>query len=368
MMKRMTSPWLMHGLMVLLLAQIYFNFRVNGFWLGLMHPIASGVLWSLIWTVVCFAHNLFTSDSNDWNHFNLWAHAKVFIEVMGFNAERLMTMSPSAWMELALWPGAEALPVNDRIHMNLILFFAYAPALASSSPSRVNQSSAPSVANPTHSDQAMSAMATHGGGDSLIRFASGHINYRAYVDPHSVRNIAVHVASPYAGGEREKILQAAALFEYVKARVNYISDPITMHAGSKKEGDFLASPVDTLQIGGGDCDDQALLMASLLSAVGVENRILFVDSPNNGAHLLTQFAVDASLSDDVATVLEHFYEDNTRVPDSRSYLPFVEGGKVWLMTDTTRDYVGDFSSLVDQGFITQRPDGLFEWHSTPMVF
>jgi transglutaminase-like putative cysteine protease len=147
-----------------------------------------------------------------------------------------------------------------------------------------------------------------------------------------------------------------------------VYDPITMQGGQKKDVDFLAAPADTLQIGGGDCDDQALLMASLFSAVGLENRILFVDSADNGAHLLTQFAVHASLAEEVAPILDSFYAGNDRVPDSRSYLPFVVDERVWLIADTTRDYVGDYRSLVEQGFIKELPDGRYQWHANPVMF
>ncbi len=208
----------------------------------------------------------------------------------------------------------------------------------------------------------------HGSSDRLARLSNGHVDYRAYVDPASVRSLAVKVASPYAGHEREKLLQAAALFEYVKGNVNYVPDPIAMRNGVRVQGDYLASPTETLNAGGGDCDDQALLMASLLSAIGIDNRILFVDSPGNGAHLLTEVGVDASLAGEVATILESFYAPNTRVPGNRSYLPFVVGDKVWLMVDTTRDYVGDYQSLMQQGFIQQLPGGLLQWHAPPVVF
>jgi hypothetical protein len=273
-----------------------------------------------------------------------------------------MTFSPSAWTQMSFWPGPQAFPTADRIHFNLFLFLAYAHALggstsASTTTNAPARAPAPGPAQPSPSS-----------GNSLVRRDTGHIEYRMYVDAAPVRNVAVQVVSPYAGGEREKLLQVAALFEYVKSRVNYISDPITMRNGAKELGDFLASPTDTLQIGGGDCDDQALLMASLLSAVGIDNRILFVDSPSNGAHLLTEFAVDASLAEEVAAILEGFYAQNSRVPGERSYLPFVIDDKVWLMADTTRDYVGDYSSLMQQEFIVQTPNGLLQWHSNPVVF
>ncbi len=370
----MNSPWLIHGLMVLLLVQLWLNFRLNGVVLGLFYAAVAGAFWSLGWMVVCFAHNIFTSDLNDWRYLNLWSYAKQLAEATKHNTELLLTFSPAAWSQMNLWPGTQAFPVADRIHMNLFMFFAYAHAIGESSASSGASSDTvvPSPA-PTPSPQPAPRQTplVPGSSASLVRQDSGHIDYRAYVDANSVRNVAVQVVSPYAGahgGEREKMLQAAALFEYVKQRVSYVYDPITMQGGQKKDVDFLAAPADTLQIGGGDCDDQALLMASLLSAVGLENRILFVDSPDNGAHLLTQFGVDASLADEVAPILDGFYEDNDRVPGGRSYLPFVQDGRVWLIADTTRDYVGDFGSLVEQGFIKELPDGRFQWHAEPVVF
>ena len=67
----MNSPWLIHGLMVLLLVQLYLNFRLNGLLQGLLYAVLAGALWSLGWAVICLAHNLFTSDLNDWRYLNL---------------------------------------------------------------------------------------------------------------------------------------------------------------------------------------------------------------------------------------------------------------------------------------------------------
>lgn len=362
----MNSPWLIHGLMVLLLVQLWLNFRLNGLLQGLLYAVLAGALWSLGWAVICLAHNLFTSDLNDWRYLNLWAYGRTLVEEMGFNLQLLMTFSPGAWGQMSLWPGTDTFPVSARIHFNLFLLCAYAHALGgASTPSQQGPSPSPSP-SPSPLQQPMPH--SPGNGDSLPRLASGHIDYRAYVDSTSVRSLAVKVSSPYAGHEREKLLQAAALFEYVKGNVNYVPDPIAMRNGVRVQGDYLAAPTETLNAGGGDCDDQALLMASLLSAVGIDNRILFVESPTNGAHLLTEVGVDASLAGEVADLLEGFYAQNTRVQGDRSYLPFVVGDKVWLMVDTTRDYVGDYRSLMQQDFIAQTPDGLLQWHAPPVVF
>jgi len=358
----MNSPWLIHGLMALLLLQVYLNFRFNGLFRGAGYALLSGALWSLGWAVICLAHNLFTSDLNDWRYLNLWAYARTVVEAVSFNVQLLITFNPSAWGQISLWPDTQAFPLGDRIHVNLFMMLVWLYGLGESSTAKSSTQALPQAPQ--------RPPAATPGADGLLRLDSGHIDYRAYVTAAQVRNVAVQVVSPYAstGLEREKLLQVAALFEYVKSRVNYISDPIAMRNGVKELGDFLASPAETLQIGGGDCDDQALLMASLLSAVGLENRILFVSSPTNGAHLLTEFSVDASLASEVPAILEGFYAQNTRVPDSRSYLPFVVNDRVWLMADTTRDYVGDYSSLMQQDFLRQSPDGLIRWHAQPTMF
>lgn len=365
----MNSPWLIHGLMALLLVQLYLNFRRNELTVSVVSIVLTGALWSLVWAVICFGHNLFTADLDDWRYLNLWTYAKLLAEAVSVNAQLLMTLSPNAWTQMSVWPGPQAFPVADRIHFNLFLLFAYGLTIdITPLPARTQRRKSSQQAAPCPQPAPAPAPSPTAAGSHLLRCDTGHIDYRAYVDPAQVRNIAVRVVSPHAGGEREKLLQVAALFEYVKSRVNYISDPITMRQGVKELGDFLASPVDTLEIGGGDCDDQALLMASLLSAVGLENRILFVESPSNGAHLLTEFAVDASLAGEVSTILEGFYTQNTRVPGERSYLPFVVGDRVWLMADTTRDYVGDYRSLVQQDFLLQLPNGLIQWHAPPVAF
>ncbi len=362
----MNSPWLIHGLMALLMVQLWLNFRLNGLLLGLFYAVLAGGLWSLGWAVICLAHNLFTSDLNDWRYLNLWAYGRTLVEETRLNLQLLMTLSPGVWSQMNLWPGTESFPVSARIHFNLFLFCAYAHALGGSSAS----ATASTAGAPAPSPAPAPPPTPHSAGSSehLARLPSGHVDYRAYVDPASVRSLAVKVASPYAGHEREKLLQAAALFEYVKTSVNYVPDPIAMRNGVRVQGDYLASPTETLNAGGGDCDDQALLMASLLSAIGIDNRILFVDSPANGAHLLTEVGIDASLAGEVAALLDGFYAQNSRVPGDRAYLPFVVGDKVWLMVDTTRDYVGDYRSLMQQDFIAQTPDGLLQWHAPPVVF
>lgn len=65
-----------------------------------------------------------------------------------------------------------------------------------------------------------------------------------------------------------KICHAKALYYFVRDNIKYVSDPY--------EKEYIASPVETLKTGGGDCDDGALLLAAMIEAVGIESRIVVI--------------------------------------------------------------------------------------------
>ncbi|MEL0322702.1 MAG: transglutaminase domain-containing protein, partial [Gammaproteobacteria bacterium] len=174
---------------------------------------------------------------------------------------------------------------------------------------------------------------------------------RALVDANSVRTLAVNIASTHLENELAVLLRAAALFEYVKKNVTYVPDPIHMSGGEMIDGDYVAPPVETLDARGGDCDDQAVLIASLFSAVGIENRMRLISNTDNEWHLLTEFRVDLSLMDEFVAALDGFYDSGERDTGPRTYIHFTEDDGVWLLADTTRDYVGDYQSLMEQGFL-----------------
>ena len=178
-----------------------------------------------------------------------------------------------------------------------------------------------------------------------------------------MRPLAVRIASEHLEGPTDALMRAAALFEYVKNHVTYVPDPI--HRGQNVE--YNATPVETLESGGGDCDDQAVLMASLLSAIGIDNRMLLLGNDRDEWHLATEFRLDASMRDVFPDVLNEFYANVDRAVNSGSYLSFEEDGGLWLLADTTRDFVGDYGSLLDQGFLYQTDSGL-HWTNCARVY
>jgi transglutaminase-like putative cysteine protease len=64
--------------------------------------------------------------------------------------------------------------------------------------------------------------------------------------------------------------QVCALFDMVKEEVEYVSDP---------RGNDIWEPANvTLRIGAGDCEDQAILLSSMVEAIGGTTRIYLTDN------------------------------------------------------------------------------------------
>lgn len=83
-----------------------------------------------------------------------------------------------------------------------------------------------------------------------------------------VRARAAETARLYPGAYN--IYQVCALFDMVKEEIKYISDP--------RENDIWEPANVTLRIGAGDCEDQAILLSSMLEAVGGTTRIYLTDT------------------------------------------------------------------------------------------
>ena len=83
-----------------------------------------------------------------------------------------------------------------------------------------------------------------------------------------VRGKAAEVARSYPGAYN--IYQVCALFDMVKEEIEYVSDP---------RGNDVWEPANvTLKIGAGDCEDQAILLSSMIEAVGGTTRVYLTDN------------------------------------------------------------------------------------------
>jgi hypothetical protein len=322
--------------------------------------------WSACWFVIAKLHNLVTDDSWQSNNYTweqgreIWDGLSSFVAVIWqgtsssffdnfFSAIHQASMSIT-WLRPDL---------VGLLHLNIVLFATLCLSTQDSPTQSSSQADAGELKSQLPSQQAYS---THPPNTQSLTIPNGPVDYRSLVDPYSVRALAVSLVSQYPQHGTGQLLRAAALFEYVKNNVTYVPDPIRMENQKVIAEDLIASPAETLRICGGDCDDHAVLMASLLSAVGIANRIHKVKSKDESWHLLTEFAVDISIHDEIVSTLDNFYESIGRNTGSRAYWFFKDGPLVWLLADTTRSYVPDYPELVQSGFMVKNPDNSINWY------
>jgi transglutaminase-like putative cysteine protease len=98
-------------------------------------------------------------------------------------------------------------------------------------------------------------------------------NYIAYLNriDYTSDEINVLAIQKVARTGDDDLLKTKALLEFVSNGIYYVSDP---NDGLEHAKD----PMTTLLAGGGDCEDQALLLCSLLESVGVKTYIAFTDA------------------------------------------------------------------------------------------
>ena len=84
----------------------------------------------------------------------------------------------------------------------------------------------------------------------------------------SVKNTANELALSYPGAYN--IYHICAIFDNIGDKIKYVNDP--------RGHDLWAPANTTLKIGAGDCDDKAILLSSMLEAVGGTTRIYMTDT------------------------------------------------------------------------------------------
>jgi len=356
------------GLALLALIQFFVCFSVSGIWGWIFRfPIAVAG-WSLCWFVIAELHNLFADET--WPHSNYtWDQGKEILDGLSTLVAVLWQgASPSFFENIttALHQASAAIAwlrpdLGDLGNLNIALFATLCLSTQDSPTQTSSQADAVKPKPQFESQQPQSQYQPNTQAQAQT-IPNGPVDYRSLVDPYSVRALAVSLVSEYPQDGTGQLLRAAALFEYVKNNVNYVPDPIRMVNQQLVDEDLIASPTETLRIRGGDCDDHAVLMASLFSAVGIANRMHKVKSKDGSWHLLTEFAVDVSIHDDIVATLDYFYDSIGRNTGTREYWFFKDGPLVWLLADTTRGYVPDYSELIQSGFMVKNSDNSINWH------
>lgn len=96
-------------------------------------------------------------------------------------------------------------------------------------------------------------------------------DFRRFITPEdqTVRDIAVKIVSNACKNVREKdVCNSKAIYLFVRDNIEYVSDPNKFEYGETVQ--------EVLKTGGSDCDGLSTTMASLLEAVGVDVRLVFI--------------------------------------------------------------------------------------------
>ena len=96
---------------------------------------------------------------------------------------------------------------------------------------------------------------------------------REYKKSLPVRELALSLIRQVPG-HKNWVGQIKALHRYVQKRIQYVRDI--------RGVETIATPLVTIQIGQGDCDDQAVLLAALLESIGHPTRFVAIKQTTLG--------------------------------------------------------------------------------------
>lgn len=104
---------------------------------------------------------------------------------------------------------------------------------------------------------------------------------RRYRKNIAVRSLALDIVRPVSGHKNFRAM-AAALCNWVRNNVQYVRDV--------NDVETLQTPLKTLDLMQGDCDDQSTLLAALLEAVGFHTRFTAIKTSTFGPfiHVLAE--------------------------------------------------------------------------------
>ena len=102
--------------------------------------------------------------------------------------------------------------------------------------------------------------------DLIIKKAQPYIKKIVFVDSY-LRTFANSIIKNCSSTDKECHINA--IYRYMVEHFNYLADPESL--------EFIQGPNETIQIGGGDCEDLTILLCSLLENIGIKTYILFLE-------------------------------------------------------------------------------------------
>lgn len=183
--------------------------------------------------------------------------------------------------------------------------------------------------------------------------------YAGKVEPYNpiVRAKALEIASDYPGGY--SIGQICAIYKYMHSGWKYVNDP-------SSGGDYVNYANESIQIGKdascagvGDCEDFAVLMASMIDAIGGKTRIVHTYDSDSGHAYAEVFVGDSQDAEDNLAKIKNWIGDHYGYQSK--LLVFYHGnwntGAKWLNLDWTGDLPGGRFSNGDESWVVWESGG-----------
>ena len=131
-----------------------------------------------------------------------------------------------------------------------------------------------------------------------VRLAKPYIE-RIVVDDAQLGELASAIVQDYPDKEG----RVNAVYRYVVENFTYIADP--------EDGESIQSPFETLDVGGGDCEDLTILACSLLENIGIRTYVVLTE---NHAYALVSGIDPENLWTHInGSLQEQFVEDHDMV-------------------------------------------------------
>ena len=175
-----------------------------------------------------------------------------------------------------------------------------------------------------------------------------------------VQRVAEDIAAEWDDWPSPNTYQIGEVFEYVYENVTYTPDP-----GGEP---YVADPEELLETERGDCDCQAVLIASLYRAMEVPARLTYCRNRDGEEHMFTEvWCGRLSQWEETAETLTDWY--HSEVERFVWVTQILRRGTeiAWVPADTTTgQHLGDPGGLISAGFIDETPTG-FEFYDAYSV-
>ncbi|MCD1293859.1 hypothetical protein CUJ83_02455 [Methanocella sp. CWC-04] len=175
--------------------------------------------------------------------------------------------------------------------------------------------------------------------DPVLKKADPYLDEMVF-DNVTLRAYAATAVSGGPSGDKE--YQVNKLYRYVVENYAYYSDP--------RSREFIQDPFETIQIGGGDCEDLTILLCSLLENIGI--RSYFVMTENHTYCLVAGLDeeklrgyVDGSIIEVAAGELAKKEKMDTLIEDGKLYLVNEKSESMVLKDNYLWYYGGDGSKF-----------------------